>query len=139
MENLNNDRAMQPVFSKKVKAGKRRTYFFDVRTTRANDYFLTLTESRKRQDSDGYDRHKIFLYKEDMNKFIDDLTETINYIKTTLMPEYDFDQFSNQYDENGDYIQKEAAAEDVEAPTQVENLDPPSDAKSSLDDIKWEL
>ena len=63
------------ILSKAVKAG-RRTYFFDVRATRADDYFLTITESRKMTASDGsvsYDRHKIFLYKEDFTKFADGL------------------------------------------------------------------
>ena len=66
----NNDKKMESVYSKRIRAGKRRTYFFDVRATRGNDYFLTITESRKRFNEDGYDRHKIFLYKEDFNKFI---------------------------------------------------------------------
>ena len=58
------------VYSKKVRAGKRRTYFFDVRTTRANDYYLTITESKKRFEDDTYERHKIFIYKEDFVKFV---------------------------------------------------------------------
>ena len=91
----NNDKKIESVFSTRVKAGKRRTYFFDVRETRGNDFFLTITESRKRYDSDGYDRHKIFLYKEDFNKFLLGLTETIDHVKTELMPDYDFDSFSH--------------------------------------------
>jgi hypothetical protein len=81
------------VFSKKIRAGKRRTYFFDVKSTRANDYFLTITESKKRQD-DTYERYKIFLYKEDFNKFIGTLTETIDHVKKELMPSFDFDAFN---------------------------------------------
>ena len=77
----NNDKKMESVYSKRIRAGKRRTYFFDVRETRGNDYYLTITESRKRFDSDGYDRHKIFLYKEDFEKFIEGLNETLEYIK----------------------------------------------------------
>ena len=77
---------MESVYSKRIRAGKRRTYFFDVRETRGNDYYLTITESRKRFDSDGYDRHKIFLYKEDFNKFIKGLGEAVDYVKTELMP-----------------------------------------------------
>lgn len=84
------------VYSKRLRAGKRRTYFFDVRTTRANDYFLTITESKKRFDDNGYERHKIFLYKEDFNKFIDALGEAIDYVKTELLPDFDFDQFSHE-------------------------------------------
>jgi Protein of unknown function (DUF3276) len=85
----------ESVFSKRVKAGKRRTYFFDVRTTRGSDYFITITESKKRFDDNGYDRHKMFLYKEDFNKFLQGLTETINHIKTDLMPDFDFDSYTN--------------------------------------------
>ena len=91
----NNDKKIESVYSNRVKAGKRRTYFFDVRETRGSDYFLTITESRKRFDSDGYDRHKIFLYKEDFNKFIAGLTEAVNHVKTELMPDFDFDSFSH--------------------------------------------
>ena len=91
----NNEKKMESVYSKRIRAGKRRTYFFDVRETRGNDYYLTITESRKRFDSDGYDRHKIFLYKEDFNKFIKGLGETIDYVKTELMPDFDFDAFNH--------------------------------------------
>jgi len=73
----------QEIFSKSVRAGKR-TYFFDVKTTRRNDYYLTLTESKKRFNRDGrfyFEKHKVFLYKEDFDKFIDGLTEAIDYIK----------------------------------------------------------
>ena len=91
----NNEKKMESVYSKRIRAGKRRTYFFDVRETRGNDYYLTITESRKRFDSDGYDRHKIFLYKEDFNKFIKGLGEAIDYVKTELMPDFDFDAFNH--------------------------------------------
>lgn len=91
----NNEKKMDSVYSKRIRAGKRRTYFFDVRETRGNDFYLTITESRKRFDSDGYDRHKIFLYKEDFNKFIKGLGEAIDYVKTELMPDFDFDAFNH--------------------------------------------
>ncbi|HWB64927.1 MAG TPA: DUF3276 family protein [Chitinophagales bacterium] len=78
-------------FSKKLRAGKRRTYFFDVRSTKQGDFFLTITESKKKFEGDGYDSHKIFLYKEDFKKFLEALNETVDYIKTELMPEYDYD------------------------------------------------
>lgn len=93
------NRNQESIFSKRVKAGKRRTYFFDVRATRGNDYFITITESKKRADDNGYDRHKMFLYKEDFNKFLVGLTETINYVKTDLMPDFDFDAFNHDNDE----------------------------------------
>lgn len=86
---------MESVYSKRIRAGKRRTYFFDVRATRSNDYYLTITESRKKFNEDGYDRHKLFLYKEDFNKFIKALTEAVDYVKTDLMPDFDFDAFNH--------------------------------------------
>jgi len=95
----NNDKKMESVYSKRIRAGKRRTYFFDVRATRGNDYYLTITESRKRFNDDGYDRHKIFLYKEDFNKFCKALGEAVDYVKTDLMPDFDFDAFNHEYPE----------------------------------------
>lgn len=96
----NNDKKMESIYSKRIRAGKRRTYFFDVRATRGNDYYLTITESRKRFNDNGYDRHKIFLYKEDFNKFIKALTEAVDYVKTDLMPDFDFDAYN--HDEVGE-------------------------------------
>ena len=91
----NNEKRMESVYSKRIRAGKRRTYFFDVRATRSNDYYLTITESRKKFEGEGYDRHKIFLYKEDFNKFIKGLVEAVDYVKTELMPDFDFDAFNH--------------------------------------------
>ena len=91
----NNDKKMESVYSQRIRAGKRRTYFFDVRETRGNDFYLTITESRKKFDSDGYERHKIFLYKEDFNKFLKGLGEAVDYVKTELMPDFDFDAFNH--------------------------------------------
>lgn len=71
------------IFSKSVRAGKR-TYFFDVKSTKGNDYYLTITESKKRFGDDGkffYEKHKLFLYKEDFEKFMENLNESIGYIK----------------------------------------------------------
>jgi len=86
---------MESIYSKRIRAGKRRTYFFDVRATRGNDYYLTITESRKRFDDNGYDRHKVFLYKEDFNKFIKALNEAVDYVKTELMPDFNFDAYNH--------------------------------------------
>jgi hypothetical protein len=91
----NNDKRMESVYSKRIRAGKRRTYFFDVRATRGNDYYITITESRKKFNENGYDRHKIFLYKEDFNKFLKALTEAVDYVKTDLMPNFDFDAYNH--------------------------------------------
>ena len=78
------ERNSEDVFSKPVRAGKR-TYFFDVKSTKGNnDYYLTITESKKRMEHDGsfvFDKHKIFLYKEDFEKFQEGLAEVIEYIK----------------------------------------------------------
>lgn len=98
---------MDSIYSKRIRAGKRRTYFFDVRATRGNDYYLTITESRKKFNADGYDRHKIFLYKEDFNKFIKALGEAVDYVKTELMPDFDFDAYNHD--------QVESETEDVGA------------------------
>lgn len=84
-----NDR--NEIFGKRVKAGKR-TYFFDIKSTRSDDFYLTITESKKRFAPDGtfvFEKHKIFLYKEDFEKFIEALEESYEKIKE-LMPDYDF-------------------------------------------------
>ncbi|MDC3209956.1 PUR family DNA/RNA-binding protein [Saprospiraceae bacterium] len=109
-----NQKKFESVFSKKVRAGKRRTYFFDVRQTKGDDYYLTLTESTRRINGDGYERHKIFLYKEDFNRFQGGLDEAINYIKTDLMPDYDYEEFDRR---QAEWEEKRAA---MEAGTWVE-------------------
>lgn len=86
----------ESVFSKRVRAGKRRTYFFDVRKTRGNDYFITITESTRREDGYGYKRHKIFLYKEDFNRFVASLNEVVSHVKTDLMPDFDYEEFDRR-------------------------------------------
>lgn len=73
----------EEIFSKAVRAGKR-TYFFDVKSTKGNDYYLTITESKKRFGEEGkffYEKHKLFLYKEDFEKFVEGLNEVVSYIK----------------------------------------------------------
>jgi hypothetical protein len=72
----------EEIFTKIVRAGKR-TYFFDVKATRKDDYYLTITESKKRLGKEGkvfYEKHKIFLYKEDFEKFSDGLKDAVTYI-----------------------------------------------------------
>ena len=90
----------EEVFSKKVRAGKR-TYFFDVKATRVEEYYITITESTRKFEDGGYVKHKIFLYKEDFNKFNEAFTETVNYVKSDLMPEYDFDEFTRRGNTEG--------------------------------------
>jgi hypothetical protein len=111
---------MESIYSKRIRAGKRRTYFFDVRTTRGNDYYLTITESRKRFNDNGYDRHKIFLYKEDFNKFIKALSEAVDYVKTELMPDFDFDAFN--HDEVPDANNNNQMADQKESNDTVEAI-----------------
>lgn len=97
-ENYNRD-SQEEIFSKRVRAGKR-TYFFDVKATKNSDYFITITESKRSKFDDGnFVKMKIHLYKEDFNKFSDGLMEAIGYVKTELLPEYNFDEY-NRNDED---------------------------------------
>ena len=117
-------------YSKKLRAGKRRTYFFDVRSTKSGDFFLTITESKKKFDGEGYDSHKIFLYKEDFKKFLEGLNETVDHVKTTLMPDFDFDAFNHDTPYEGDENQtssntgsnEEVASADA-APSEPQSFD----------------
>ena len=97
----NKDNGKVEIYSQRVRAGKR-TYFFDVKATRSNDYYLTITESKRRYKDDGYyyEKHKIFLYKEDFNKFIEALNGTVDHVKNELLPDVDFTQFDNSEEED---------------------------------------
>ncbi len=121
---MENEKNFENIFSKKIKAGKRRTYFFDVRQTKGDDYFVTITESTRSFHDDGYKRHKIFLYKEDFNRFLGDLTETIDYVKNELMPDYDYEQYERRQAEWEAQNAEEGNSED-------------SSSDSSEDDMKW--
>ena len=139
----NNDKKMESIYSKRIRAGKRRTYFFDVRATRGNDYYLTITESRKRFNDNGYDRHKIFLYKEDFNKFIKALGEAIDYVKTDLMPDFDFDAFNHEdSDMHDEMMESEGEVEtvnevQVEVPTVAATTISSINPTSSEEVDKW--
>lgn len=105
----------EDLFSKPVRAGKR-TYFFDVKTTKGNDLYMTITESKRRFADDGnyqYEKHKLFLYKEDFEKFLEGLQETIerinalresgNYSDDSPMDRHpDFD-YHDDHDEQGNH------------------------------------
>jgi len=125
----NNEKKIESIYSKRIRAGKRRTYFFDVKATRANDYYLTITESRKRFNDNGYDRHKIFLYKEDFNKFIKALGEAVDYVKTELMPDFNFDAYN--HDEVHTEHDGAEAAEPVATETEVVAEPPQSTAENN--------
>ncbi len=101
------------IFSKSLRAGKR-TYFFDVKATRAEDFYLTITESKKRFNNENgkffYEKHKLFLYKEDFEKFTKALNDAIKFIETGEKPveetyesdnnysDVDFDELTSQDD-----------------------------------------
>ena len=147
-KNYGENRNNESIFSKRIRAGKRRTYFFDVRTTRANDYFITITESKKRFDDNGYDRHKIFLYKEDFNKFLAALTETVDHVKTDLMPDFDFDAFNHDQNEDEENGGNSHYSSNSEATTETESSTPtvepvtaavPTDAGDDSNVEDWKL
>ena len=97
MENNNN---MHDIFSKSVRAGKR-TYFFDVKETKSGEYYITLTESKKRLNGENgkffYEKHKLFLYKEDFEKFSEGLQGVVEYIKEHQEVE---ERVNHPYEEN---------------------------------------
>jgi len=91
MEELENkERDREEIFSRAVRAGKR-TYFFDVKATVSDEYYITITESKKRFSNDQgkffYEKHKIFLYKEDFEKFATGLSDAVEFIRTGHAPE----------------------------------------------------
>lgn len=100
MEDSENN-GRQEIYSRSIRAGKR-TYFLDVKSTRADDYYLTITESKRRFDNEQgkffYEKHKVFLYKEDFDKFMDGLSEVIECIRTGNFPE----KVSESSDRNAD-------------------------------------
>ena len=116
----------ESVFSKRVRAGKRRTYFFDVRKTKGSDFFITITESTRREDGFGYKRHKIFLYKEDFNRFVASLTEVVNHVKTDLMPDFDYEEFDRRQAEweaqNKDFDEDEDGGQDEPVDREVREV-----------------
>lgn len=140
----------ESVFSKRVRAGKRRTYFFDVKKTRGDDYFITITESTRREDGFGYKRHKLFLYKEDFNRFVASLTEVVNHVKTELMPEFDYEEFDrrqaeweaqNRDNENNQDNEEEDDRNDDESPftpkvKAEDNEEAPESKAKDEDDIE---
>ena len=126
----------EEIFSKKIRAGKKRTYFIDVRSTRKSDYYITITESkRKHPESNEVMKHKLFLYKEDFNKFQEGLNEAIHYIKDNLLPEYDFEKFDseqkNQTLTKDNFSDEEGEEETV---TEGENEDDPSTFAVNFDE-----
>ncbi len=128
----------ESVFSKKLRAGKRRTYFFDVQRTRGEDYFITLTESTRKLNGFGYERHKMFLYKEDFNRFIEHLQEVIDHVKTELMPNFDYDEFARRQAEwEAQNRESDEDSGDENAPTdEADGTDEKPKAEKSEDE-EW--
>jgi hypothetical protein len=142
-----NQRRFESVYSRKIRAGKRRTYFFDVRKTKGEDFYLTLTESTRKFNGDGYERHKIFLYKEDFNRFIDSLQEVVEHIKTELMPDYDYDEFTRRHEEYDaqDFEERDDREEYDDEPVErpipqqpvAQRLETSDTRLNSEDDMSW--
>lgn len=130
MDKERNSKRYESVYSKKVRAGKRRTYFFDVRRTKGDDYYLTLTESTRKFNSEGYERHKLFLYKEDFNRFLENLQEVIDHVKTELMPDYDYDEYTRRHEEYENELNED---EDADQDYSMEK----SESIQSEEDMSW--
>ena len=127
---------LEIAFSQRLKAGKR-TYFFDVKPTRSDDYYITITEStkRKRRDGDGfyYERHKIFLYKEDFGAFMDSLQQAVDYVKQELPDgEYTrrpYEPYDNGSDGNSGY--------NADDDDDKDDTDTETNYNSNDSDLKW--
>jgi len=113
-DHLENDsKFREEIYSKAVRAGKR-TYFFDVKSTRRDELYLTITESKKRFEQDGnfhFEKHKIFLYKEDFDKFAEGLQEVITFIDQNQTDDYEDDFHYEQIESKEDKILEEAGVD----------------------------
>ena len=134
---MDNDspKRFESVYSSKVRAGRRRTYFFDVRKTKGEDYYITLTESTKKFNGEGYERHKIFLYKEDFNRFVESLQDVVDHVKSELMPNYDYDEYTRKQEEWEEKQQNEDYGE--EDSDDGDDDDHSESEMQSDDDISW--
>lgn len=130
----------ESVYSSKVRAGKRRTYFFDVKQTKGGDYYITLTESTRKFNEDGYERHKIFLYKEDFNRFQSSLGDAIDHVKTELMPDFEYDLYEKRQEEwEAQQLAEAANAESGSTtPSEESTATEPTTTDAEVDeDISW--
>ena len=131
------NRRFDSVYTTKVRAGRRRTYFFDVRQTKGEDYYVTITESTKKFNGDGYERHKIFIYKEDFNRFVQSLQDAVDHVKNELLPEYDYDEFTRKQEEWEKQKQEEEAVEKSQETTKEEVKEEVVEDTSSEEDMTW--
>ncbi len=140
MDSSNHGDKLPEIFSRTLRAG-RRTYFFDVRETKAGDYYLTITESKKNFSDDGepsYRKHKIYLYKEDFGNFMDNLKETTSFILDEKGEEVISEKHQKDY-----YTEKEASAdtestESVESTQSNDSNDASGDSLSDFTDVDFE-
>lgn len=127
---------MESVYTSKVKAGKRRTYFFDVRKTKGEDFYVTLTESTKKFNGEGVERHKIFVYKEDFNRFQSGLNDAINHVKTELMPDYDYAQYERRHEE-WEKEQEQIKKNEIKIESSASVDEPTTESDVSEEDVSW--
>jgi len=93
-----NQNKREIIHTVKVRAGRKRTYFFDVQKAKSGDFYVTLSETTRSEDG-RFKRQKIFLYKEDFNRFVKGLEEVVNKVKNDLMPDYDYNLFDRRQEE----------------------------------------
>jgi len=127
----------EEIYSKVLRAG-RRTYFFDVRATKANDYYLTITESKKFTNDDGsfhYKKHKIYLYKEDFSEFREILAEMTDYIINEKGEEVISERHQKDFKREDDFVAQEAKTPEQEAKTPDDTKSTDSFTDISFDDI----
>lgn len=96
---MRENRINDSVYTQKVHAGNRRIYYFDVRQTKAKDYYITLTENTRKSEDGPPERHKIFVFKEDFNRFLQALEDTVNHVKNELLPNFDYEEFDRRQEE----------------------------------------
>ena len=96
---MDKQRNIESVFTKKVKAERRRNYFFDVRQTKGEDYYISITESTKKFGQEGVEKHKVFIYKEDFLRFAAGLQEAIDEVRFKLLPDFDYEAFARRDEE----------------------------------------
>lgn len=89
---------IEDVYSRKIRAGKR-SYFFDIKLSKNNLYYIAITESIKIHNTNEYKKHRVVVYPEDFNKFLETAQEVIDKVKTKYMPDYDYKKF-DEYSEN---------------------------------------
>ncbi len=140
----NYDREIPILYSKKVSAGTKRTYFFDVKETHASGPHIVITESRKRHDGSGFERSSIFIFKEDLNKFMKGINDTANFVKTELLPNYDFSQFDFEEGAQNTRVYPRESTNNVQKENNSKSENAPLDPYNSLDfrqniadDEKW--